>query len=60
MYKARLVTREYMQEEGIDYHQTFAPVAKMTSLRILLSIAAIRNWNIYQMDVKNTFLHGDL
>ena len=59
-YKARLTSQDYMQEYGIDYEETFAPVANMTSVRTLLCVAAARNWPLLQMDVKNAFLHGDL
>lgn len=60
-YKARLVARGFTQEYGIDYEETFAPVARLTSVHSLLAVAAIRRkWQLFQMDVKNSFLNGDL
>jgi len=59
-YKARLVVLGNRQEYGVDYEETFAPVAKMTTVRTIITIAASQNWSLYQMDVKNAFLHGDL
>lgn len=59
-YKARLVALGNHQEYGVDYDETFAPVAKMTTVWTILTIAASKLWPLYQMDVKNAFLHGDL
>ena len=56
--KSRLVTRGYTQVEGIDFDKTFAPVARLESIRILLAIASHLNFKLYQMDVKSAFLNG--
>ena len=59
-FKARLVAKGFRQKEGIDYFDTYAPVARTTSIRILFALASIHNLYVHQMDVKTTFLNGDL
>ena len=59
-FKARLVKKDYTQKEGIDYEETFSPVAMIKSIRILLSIATFYDYEIWQMDVKTAFLNGNL
>ena len=59
-YKARLVAKGFTQTLRIDYEETFAPVAKMNSIRVLFSLAACFDWPLYQLDVKNAFLNGIL
>ena len=58
--KARLVCKGYAQIEGIDFEETYAPVARMEAIRLLLSYACSKNVKIYQMDVKSSFLNGEL
>ena len=58
--KARLVAKGFTQTYDINYQETFALVAKMNSIRVLLSCAANLGWDLQQFDVKNTFLHGEL
>nr|GEW15377.1 zinc finger, CCHC-type [Tanacetum cinerariifolium] len=59
-YKARLVIQGFRQKEGIDFFDTYAPVARITTIRLLLALAAIHDLVIHQMDVKTAFLNGDL
>src|SRR5438270_1075425 len=59
-YKARLVIKGYSQREGLDYFDMYSPVSRITSIRMVLAIAALRNLEVHQMDVKTAFLNGDL
>jgi hypothetical protein len=59
-HKARLVEQGFLQQEGVDFDDTFSPVARMDSVRLLLALAAHEGWCVHHMDVKSTFLNSDL
>ena len=59
-YKARLVVKGFAQNKGIDFDEIFSPVVKMNSIKTILSLAAVEDLHLEQLDVKITFLHGDL
>eukprot|EP00253_Pinus_taeda_P030607 PITA_30607 len=58
--KARLVCKEYAQQEGIDFEETFAPVARLEAIRMFLTLSSFQKFKVFQMDVKSAFLNGDL
>ena len=57
-YKTRIVVKGFQRKKGVDFDEIFAPVVKMTSIRMVLSIAASMDLEVEQLDVKTTFLHG--
>ena len=59
-YKVRLVAKCYKQQEGLDYFDTYSPVTRITSIRMLIAISALHGFEIHQMDVKTTFSNGEL
>ena len=58
--KTLLVAKGYAHTYGVDYSDTFSPVAKLTYVRLFISLAASYDWDMHQLDIKNVFLHGDL
>ena len=59
-YKARLVVKGFQQKKSIDYSEIFSPVVKMLTIRLVLGMVVAENLHLEQLDVKKTFLHGDL
>ena len=59
-YKVHFVARGFSQKEGIDYDVIFAPVARYTTIRLIIALVASQGWNLHQMDVKTVFLHGSI
>jgi hypothetical protein len=59
-YNARFLARGFSQKEGIDYEETFSPMVRYTSIKTILSLAAVMKWKVHQMDVKTTFLNGEI
>ena len=59
-HKAPLVARGFVQREGIDFEEVFAPVARMESAYLLLALAAVKDWHAHHLDVKSAFLNGEL
>jgi hypothetical protein len=59
-YKARLVAKGYAQTYGIDYEETYSPVAKMIIVREIIAMGATKGWSLHQRDVKTVSFHGDL
>lgn len=59
-YKARLVVKGFTHTYGVDYFETFSPIAKMNIVKVVLALSSINNWALYKMDVHNAFLQGYL
>jgi hypothetical protein len=59
-HKARLVAKGYVQKQGIDFEEVFAPMARLDTVRLILAIAANKGWQVHHLDVKTAFLNGEL
>lgn len=59
-YKARIVAKGYVQEYGIDYDEVYAPVTRLGTVRLLLALSAKKKWEVHHLDVKTTFLNGNI
>ena len=59
-HKARLVAKGFLQKSGVDYKEVFVPVARIETIRLVISLASISNWCLYHLDVKSKFLNGPL
>ena len=59
-HKARLVAKGFLQKSGVDYKEVFVPVARIETIRLVISLASISNWCLYHLDVKSAFLNGPL
>lgn len=57
-YKARLVARGFLQKQGIDFGEVFAPMARLESIRLIIAIASYKGWSLHQLDLKSAFLNG--
>ena len=59
-YKEIMVSKWFSHVQGVDYHDTFVPVAKMDSIHLVLAIVTSKHWEVHHMDVKSAFIHGDI
>lgn len=59
-HKARLLAKGYVQREGIDFEEVFAPIARLNTVRVILALAAHQSWEVHHLDVKSAFLNGEL
>lgn len=59
-YKAKLVVKGYVQEQGVDFDEIFAPITRLETVRLLLALFVKNNWEVHHLDVKNAFLNGEI